>query len=406
MNKLLPGTLCLLLTTLMPCHAETIVALSSDYQLHSFDSAAPGTFTKIVDLIGIPTDQALVAMDFKSTGALYVITRKGTTITPWQVNPDSGAATAGFNWGNWSGTAFGFDAAPPVGIGAGDTVVVDDADQLQRLSFDGSLNGAITMAYDNTTSDGDPVDQHAGNNPAITALAFSNSFPEAKSTVLYGIDAAPNSLVIVNYNTGQLDTVGPLGVPTGPRCSFDISGTTGTAYAALSPESGDGATLYTIDLGTGAATSVGTIGGQFQEAGVNIVGLSALPPTRLLNISTRGRVGTGEDAMIAGFTTVGGAPTRLIIRGLGPSLGAFGISSPLPNPFLSIRDANGLEIASNDNWRTNQQSDIIQSQLAPSNDLESAYIGTFAPGAYTAIVRDLNNASGIGVVEVYKLRDQ
>ncbi len=164
--------------------------------------------------------------------------------------------------------------------------------------------------------------------------------------------------------------------------------------------------VRTPDLGTGAATSVGTIGGQFQQAGVNVVGLSALPPTRLVNISTRGRVGTGEDAMIAGFTTVGGAPTRLIIRGLGPSLAAFGISSPLPNPFLSIRNANGIEIASNDDWKTNQFSAINQSLLAPTNDLESAYIGIFAPGAYTAIIRDLNNTSGIGTVEVYKLSDQ
>jgi Domain of unknown function (DUF4394) len=405
MKKLLPVTLYFLIATLLPCRAETIVALYSNYRLHFFDSETPGTFTKNVDLTGIPTDEALVAMDFKSTGALYLLTRKGTTITLYQADPDSGVATAGSSGINWSGTAFGFDVAP-ISIGAGNTVIVDDADKLQRLGFTG-FNGAVTVAYDNTTSDGDPVDQHAGNNPAITALAFTNNFPEAKSTVLYGIDATPNSLVIVNYSTGQLDTVGPLGVPTGPRCSFDISGTTGTAYAALSPGPGsDGATLYTIDLGTGAATSVGTIGGQFQQVGVNLVGLSALPPTRLLNISTRGRVGTGEDAMIAGFTTVGGAPTRLIIRGLGPSLGAFGISSPLPNPFLSIRDANGLEIASNDNWRSNQESDIFQSQLAPSNDLESAYIGTFAPGAYTAIVRDLDNASGIGVVEVYKLKDQ
>jgi hypothetical protein len=405
MKRILIPAFCFLIATLMPCRAETIVALYSNYRLHFFDSETPGTFTKNVDLTGIPTDEALVAMDFKSTGALYLLTRKGTTITLYQADPDSGVATAGSSGINWPGTAFGFDVAP-ISIGAGNTVIVDDGDKLQRLSFTGS-NAAVTVAYDNTTSDGDPVDQHAGNNPAITALAFTNNFPEAKSTVLYGIDATPNSLVIVNYNTGQLDTVGPLGVPTGPRCSFDISGTTGTAYAALSPgTSGDGATLYTIDLGTGAATSVGTIGGQIQQIGANLVGLSALPPTRLLNISTRGRVGAGEDAMIAGFTTVGGAPTRLIIRGLGPSLGAFGISSPLPNPFLSIRDANGIEIASNDDWKTNQEFDILQSGLSPSNDLESAYIGTFTPGAYTAIVRDLNNASGIGVVEVYKLRDQ
>lgn len=405
MKKLIFSIVCLVITTLMPCRAETIVALYSNYRLRYFDSAAPGTFTKSVDLTGIPADEAPAGLDFLSTGGLLVLTSKGTKTSIYRVNPDSGVATPFVtDLGGWTGTVFGFDAAP-IDIGSGDNIIVDDTDQLVQVG-DG-LSAGKTMAYDNTTSDGDPVDQHAGANPAVTAVAFSNNFPEAKSSVLYGIDTTPNCLVVVNYKTGQLDTVGPLGAPTGTRCSFDISGTTGTAYAALSPGTGgDGATLYTIDLGTGAATSVGTIGGQIQQVGVNLVGLSALPPTRLLNISTRGRVGTGEDAMIAGFTTAGGAPTRLIIRGLGPSLGAFGISSPLPNPFLSIRNANGLEIASNDDWKTNQEFDILQSGLSPSNDLESAYIGTFAPGAYTAIVRDLNNASGIGVVEVYKLRDQ
>ncbi len=78
----------------------------------------------------------------------------------------------------------------------------------------------------------------------------------------------------------------------------------------------------------------------------------------------------------------------------------------MPNAFLSIRNANGIEIVSNDDGKTNQSFDIVQSQLAPTNDLESAYIGLFAPGAYTAIIRDVNNTSGIGVVEVYKLSDQ
>jgi hypothetical protein len=249
------------------------------------------------------------------------------------------------------------------------------------------------------------VDQHAGANPTVTAVAFSNNFPEAKSSVLYGIDTTPNCLVVINYKTGQLDTVGPLGAATGTRCGFDISGTTGTAYAALSPGSGDGATLYTIDLGTGAAASVGTIGGQLQQVGVNVVDISVLPATRLVNISTRTRVGTGEDVMIAGFTTVGGAPTRLIVRGLGPSLAAFGIASPLPNPHLTVFDANGA-IATNDNWRSDQLNEITASQLAPTNDLEAAYIGNFVPGAYTAILRDANGASGVGIIEVYKLADQ
>jgi hypothetical protein len=146
------------------------------------------------------------------------------------------------------------------------------------------------------------------------------------------------------------------------------------------------------------------MGGQFQQVGVTVVDIAVLPVTRLANISTRTRVGTGEDVMIAGFTAVGGAPSRFIIRGLGPSLGAFGISSPLPNPHLTLFNAQG-QIASNDNWRTDQESAITASGLAPSNDLEAAYIGTFPAGAYTAILRDANNGSGVGIIEVYKLTD-
>ncbi|HVF70436.1 MAG TPA: DUF4394 domain-containing protein [Chthoniobacterales bacterium] len=403
MKKVHLAIVYLLSAAVMPCSGETIVALYSNYRLRSFDSAAPGTFTKTVDMTGIPTDEALVAMDFDpKAGDLYVLTRKDMSVRFYRVDPATGAATAGQASGSWSGTSFGFEAAP-ISIGPAGTVIADDADRLRRSDFDSSFSAPDTMSYDNSTSDGDPVDQHAGDNPAITALAFSNNFPGAKSAVLYGIDAAPDSLVVVNYSTGELNTVGPLGAATGTRCGFDISGATGTAYAALS--SGEGTTLYTVNLGTGTATNVGVIGGQFQQIGVTLVDISVVLPTRLLNIATRTRVGTGEDVMIAGFTISGGATSRLLIRGLGPSLAAFGIASPLPNPFLTVFDAQGA-IASNDNWRSNQQSEISSTFLAPSNDLEAAYVGNFAPGAYTAILRDANDATGVGIIEVYKLSDQ
>jgi hypothetical protein len=70
-----------------------------------------------------------------------------------------------------------------------------------------------------------------------------------------------------------------------------------------------------------------------------------------------------------------------------------------------VNDANGV-IATNDNWKSDQQSGINSTGLPPTNDLEAAYLGNFAPGAYTAILRDANNATGVGVIEVYKLSDQ
>ena len=106
--------------------------------------------------------------------------------------------------------------------------------------------------------------------------------------------------------------------------------------------------------------------------------------------------------MIAGFFAGGDAPSRLIIRGLGPSLAAAGIASPLPDPSLQIFDANG-EIAANDSWKSNQESEITASQLAPTDDREAAFIGNFAPGGYTAILSDANGATGVGIIEVYRL---
>ena len=342
-----------------------------------------------------------MAMDFRAAGQLFVATREGSTKFFYTVDPNTGSAVkVNFSFSsNWSGNFFGLDFPPTPSPGR--ATLVSDLDQIQSAD-ESSIAGPYTVAYDNTTSDGDPVDEHAGDNPAIAGLAFTNSFPEAKATVLYGIDATPNALVTVNRFSGQLNTVGPLGEDTGPRCGFDISGVTGIAYAALS--SGDDTILHTVDLGTGTAASVGHIGTAL--TGFGLIDIAVLPPTRLVNISTRTRVGIGEDVMIAGFTTVGRASSRLIIRGLGPSLAAFGIASPLPNPYLSVRDHNGVAIASNDNWKTSQQTEITQSQLAPTNDLEAAYIGNFAPGAYTAILLDATNETGVGVIEVYKLSDQ
>jgi len=133
------------------------------------------------------------------------------------------------------------------------------------------------------------------------------------------------------------------------------------------------------------------------------VDISVVPATRLVNISTRTRVGTGEDVMIAGFTTVGGASTRLILRGLGPSLSSFGISNPLQDPTLELRNANGALLRSNNDWADDpvQAADLIAAGLAPSNTKESAIATTMAPGAYTAILAGNNGGQGVGTVEVY-----
>jgi hypothetical protein len=122
-------------------------------------------------------------------------------------------------------------------------------------------------------------------------------------------------------------------------------------------------------------------------------------PTVLGNISTRVIVETGDKVLIGGFIVTGTQPKKVIMRAIGPSLSLIGV---LANPFLELDDASGV-IASNDNWRTDQEQEIIATGVAPTNDLESAIVMTLNPGSYTAIVKGATGGSGIALVEVYDL---
>jgi uncharacterized delta-60 repeat protein len=126
-----------------------------------------------------------------------------------------------------------------------------------------------------------------------------------------------------------------------------------------------------------------------------------LSRTTLGNISTRLRVQTGDNAMIGGFIITGTQTKTVIVRGIGPSLP---IPGALADPVIEVHGSSGELLATNDNWNdslTRQQ--IIDSGLAPSNDLESALWGVINPGAYTVVVRGKNDATGLGLFEVYDL---
>lgn len=127
---------------------------------------------------------------------------------------------------------------------------------------------------------------------------------------------------------------------------------------------------------------------------------TAFAVSSAVNISTRAQVGTGDNVMIAGFIVTGTGQKTVLIRALGPSLP---VPGALSDPVLELHDSTGALVATNDNWRTSQQNEIIATGLAPNNDKESAVLATLNPGAYTAIVRGASNATGVGLVEVYDL---
>ncbi len=134
--------------------------------------------------------------------------------------------------------------------------------------------------------------------------------------------------------------------------------------------------------------------------------LDAQPASaRFANVSTRGRVGLDDDVMIAGFIAGGNGstPTRVVVRGIGPSMLDSGVAGALLDPFLEVRDGQGALVAQDDDWRGSQEQALVDSGLAPRDDRESAVILQIQPGSYTAIVRGKESATGVALVEVYNL---
>jgi acetyl esterase/lipase len=131
----------------------------------------------------------------------------------------------------------------------------------------------------------------------------------------------------------------------------------------------------------------------------------AASPNGLLNLSTRAHAGIGDDVLIGGFIVGPSQSTkRLLIRALGPSLGAAGVSGALADPSLQLVDSTGHVLGANDNWMEGGQTqDIIATRLAPGDPRESALIANLAAGAYTAIVSGVDGTQNIALVEVYDL---
>jgi hypothetical protein len=165
------------------------------------------------------------------------------------------------------------------------------------------------------------------------------------------------------------------------------------------------AIVATLPEGNYTAVVAG-VGGTSGVGLVEIYDLDRSATNRLLNLATRGRVETGDNVMIAGLIIGGPQNTRIIIRALGPSLAT--LSPPVPgalsDPTLELRDAQGNLLESNDDWvNSPHKQEISDSTLAPPNDKESAIIRALPPANYTAIVRGVNGATGIGLVELYDL---
>jgi hypothetical protein len=177
-----------------------------------------------------------------------------------------------------------------------------------------------------------------------------------------------------------------------------------TIRATTIPPTDDMESALVAILNPGDYTAV--LSGKNQTIGIGVVevyDLDQAANSKLANISSRGFVDTGDNAMIGGFIVggAGGGAAKVIVRGIAPSLP---FSGTLQDPTLELHDNNGNTIATDDNWKDSQQGDVQATTIPPTNEVESAIVRTLVPGNYTAVVRGVNNSTGIAVVEVYNLQ--
>ncbi|HTZ19911.1 MAG TPA: Ig domain-containing protein, partial [Opitutaceae bacterium] len=189
---------------------------------------------------------------------------------------------------------------------------------------------------------------------------------------------------------------------------------------ALDPASKDAVLLVTLAPGL-YTMQVADNGGQ-GVALAEVYDASDNPQAeyqRLIDISTRGPVTAGEGALIGGFSVTGNSPKKVLVRGIGPGLTAYGVPGALADPLLTVYNAAGVALAQNDQWETSDPLTAAQTSASPA-DLSAAFTSTsafalahgskdaalivvLAPGAYTAVVSGVGGQTGVALVEIYEI---
>ena len=196
----------------------------------------------------------------------------------------------------------------------------------------------------------------------------------------------------------------PLGMarltPDGVICWTNQAFATVGAFP-LSANSFDAALLRSIEGGRTLQVNGGVGGNVLVEAYDSASGNAI----RFVNVSSRSHVGVGADILVAGFTVLGTAPKTVLVRAIGPALGAFGVPNVLADPKLEVYSGSN-RINGNDNWPASLLATFAQvgAFQLPLLSKDSAIVLTLAPGGYTVQVSGADGGTGEGLVEIYEVQ--
>ena len=229
----------------------------------------------------------------------------------------------------------------------------------------------------------------------------------------FGVTGFLTQPTISVYNSGNAAVATNTGWGSGPNAAEVATVSSQVGAFALASGSADSALLadlapgsYTVELsGVGSSTGVGL---------VEVYETNTSDPTLLTNLSTRAQVGTGGSILIGGFAIAGTQPATVLVRGIGPALGSFGVTGFLAQPVLTVFDSKQNQVGVNTGWYNAPNNSQTISQIAststavgafalPAGSADCVLLLTLQPGSYTAEVTGVGNATGIALVEVYQV---
>ncbi len=279
-------------------------------------------------------------------GSVGVLNLNSSTITN-----NAAGSTGGVHWFDTLGH-------PPVKIG--NTIIANNGSDVSGTFASQGYN--LIQNPSGGTITGTTTGNLTGVDPKLGALAENGGFT-ATHALLPGSPAIDKGKRLSDLTTDQRGVTRPTDDP-------NIANASG----------GDGSDIGAFEIGASNGVGEKTLG----------------------NIATRLPVLTGENVLIGGIIVVGDAPKRVIIRALGPSLGAAGVGGTLENPTLQLFQGATLLVA-NDNWKDEQEGEIRDTGVQPGDDREAAIVRTLEPGSYTAVLRGKDDSTGVALVEAYDL---
>jgi T5SS/PEP-CTERM-associated repeat protein/autotransporter-associated beta strand protein len=325
----------------------------------------------------------------------------GGTLAPGH---SPGILTVNGNYVQKSGGVLNVEIGGPTPGSGFDQVAVSGS-----ATVDGTLNLSLVNGYRPVVGQQFAIltsSSETGNFATINSSGFTARSDASNTGIVLTVTSVVPGAPVITSATGASGT-------QGQPFNYQITATDSPTSFGATPLPGGLSINTTTGIISGIPSAIGSFDVVISAANATGTGsatltltISAPPPpiTTLANVSTRMRVETGDNALIGGFIITGTQPKKVIVTALGPSLSQF-FSGVLANPVLELYSGNTL-LESNDNWvdSPNKQA-IIDSTLAPSNNVESAIIRTLPANSsqYTAIVRGLDNGTGVGVVQVFDL---